>query len=108
MTELRRLITLARAYHLVEDGDTAVGQGRHQDAAVAFKDAVALAPHIAELKLMAGLALLQIGEAAGGALLDEALLSDPRLAVLIPRLAALGLTPEDDGRWQRPGLQGEV
>jgi uncharacterized Ntn-hydrolase superfamily protein len=98
LVELRRLISLARAYRLVEKGDTAVGQGRFHDAATAFRGAVALAPQVAELKLMAGLALLQLGDDAdGGQLLDEALASDPRLAVLIPRLAALGLAPENAG-----------
>jgi uncharacterized Ntn-hydrolase superfamily protein len=104
LAELRRLLTLARAYRLVEDADTAVGQGRFHDAAVAYKDAVALAPHIAELKLMAGLALLPLGEETeGGTLIDEALLADPKLAVLIPRLAALGLAPDNTDRWRAGG-----
>jgi uncharacterized Ntn-hydrolase superfamily protein len=101
LAELRRLITLARAYRLVEDADTAVGQGRIEDAAIAYKGAVDLAPEIAELRLMAGLALMQLGnEAEGGGLVEEALRSDPKLMVLIPRMAALGLAPESASRWQ--------
>jgi uncharacterized Ntn-hydrolase superfamily protein len=101
LAELRRLITLARAYRLVEYADTAVGQGRIEDAAIAYKGAVDLAPEIAELRLMAGLALMQLGnEAEGGGLVEEALRSDPKLMVLIPRMAALGLAPESASRWQ--------
>lgn len=96
LVELRRLVRLARAYRHVEAGDAAVGQGRAEDAAAAFRVAVDLAPEIAELKVWAALSLLRMGrEAEAMPLFDAAFAADPGLAELVPRMVPLGLAPED-------------
>ena len=59
--ELRRLLTLARAYRRVEDADGAIGRGDLAEAATAYRDALALAPEVAELKFWAATALLGQG-----------------------------------------------
>jgi uncharacterized Ntn-hydrolase superfamily protein len=96
VVELRRLVQLARAYRHVEEADEAVGQGRYEDAAAGYRAAVELAPEIAELKVWAGLALLRMGrEDEAMALLGEGFRDDPGLAVLVERVASLGLAPDD-------------
>jgi uncharacterized Ntn-hydrolase superfamily protein len=63
LIELRRLVALHDAYELASEGDEAVGEGRHGDAARLFARASALAPDNHELLFWAGL-----GSAQGGAL----------------------------------------
>ena len=102
VAELQRLVRLARAYRHVEAADEAVGQGRYEDAAAVYRAAVELAPEIAELKVWAGLALLRMGqEPEAMALLAAGLREDPGLAVLVPRVAALGLAPDDPALLER-------
>ncbi len=96
LVELRRLVRLARAYRHVETGDAAVGQGRVEDAAAAFRVAVDLAPEIAELKVWAALSLLRMGrEAEAMPLFGAAFAADPTLVELVPRVVPLGLAPDD-------------
>ena len=96
LAELRRLVRLARAYRHVEAGDAAVGQGRVEDAAAAFRVAVELAPEIAELKVWAALSLLRMGrEAEAMPLFSAAFAANPGLAELVPRVVPLGLAPDD-------------
>lgn len=60
--ELRRLLGVHRAYEAAEEGDTAVAQGRFDDAAAAYERAAALAPDNHELLFWAGLAAAQGGD----------------------------------------------
>ena len=96
LTELRRLLQLARAYRYVEEADAAMGQERHEDAATAYQMAMRLAPEIAELKAWAAIALVQMGQEREAMLLFEtAFRADPGLVELLPRVAALGLVQVD-------------
>jgi uncharacterized Ntn-hydrolase superfamily protein len=96
LAELRRLLQLARAYRYVEEADTAVGQGRFEDAAAAYQMAMERAPGIAELKVWSAVALLQTGrEEEAMTLFRTAFLADPGLVDLHPRVAALGLLQAD-------------
>ncbi len=96
LVELRRLVRLAGAYRHVEAGDAAVGQGRVEDAAEAFRVAVDLAPEIAELKVWAALSLLRMGrEAEAMPLFGAAFAANPALGELVPRVVPLGLAPDD-------------
>jgi uncharacterized Ntn-hydrolase superfamily protein len=96
LVELRRLLRLARAYRFVEDADAAAGRGQYDAAAAAYRAAVELAPEIAELRLMAALALLGMGdEAAALPLFAQALSADPGLLELVHRAAPLGLAPSN-------------
>jgi tetratricopeptide (TPR) repeat protein len=94
--ELRRVLRVARAYRYVEEADAAVGQGRYEDAAAAYQTAMELAPQIAELKVWAAIALVQMGqEREAMPLFETAFRADPGLVDLLPRVAALGLVQVD-------------
>ncbi len=98
LAELRRLLQLARAHRYVEEADAAVGQGRYEDAVAAYQMAIGLAPDIAELKVWAAVALVQMGrEGEAMILFETAFLADPGLVELVPRLAALGFVRDDPG-----------
>jgi uncharacterized Ntn-hydrolase superfamily protein len=65
LEELRRLVTLARAYALGELGDSLLGAGRHEEAAAAYARASELAPHADELRFWAGLGIAETDLDAG-------------------------------------------
>ncbi|HWE32703.1 MAG TPA: DUF1028 domain-containing protein [Solirubrobacteraceae bacterium] len=67
LVELRRLVALHDAYALASQGDEAVGDGRHDDAAKLFEQASALAPDNHELMFWAGLGAAQGGDLDRGA-----------------------------------------
>ncbi len=71
-----------------------------ETAAQVYRSAIDVVLEIAALGLMAGLARMQLSdESEGGTWVDGALRGDPKLAVLIPRLSALGLGPAGASRW---------
>jgi uncharacterized Ntn-hydrolase superfamily protein len=64
--ELRRLLTLHRAYELASRADTLVGEGRTHEAAPLYEQASELAPSSDELLFWAGLATAQLGDFDAG------------------------------------------
>jgi uncharacterized Ntn-hydrolase superfamily protein len=64
--ELRRLLTLHRAYELASRADTLVGEGRTDEAAPLYEQASELAPESDELLFWAGLATAQLGDFDAG------------------------------------------
>src|SRR4051794_35949676 len=64
--ELRRLLGLHRAYERAGAADELVAQGRHDEAAAAYRDAAELAPGNDELLFWAGLAAVQQGDTEPG------------------------------------------
>ncbi len=66
LLELRRLVTLHRAYALASQGDELTGQGRHDEAADRFRRAAELAPDNDELRFWGGLGLAQAGDVDAG------------------------------------------
>jgi uncharacterized Ntn-hydrolase superfamily protein len=64
--ELRRLLTLHRAYELASRADTLVGEGRTAEAAPLYEHASELAPESDELLFWAGLATAQLGDFDAG------------------------------------------
>jgi uncharacterized Ntn-hydrolase superfamily protein len=66
LLELRRLVALQEAYALAGQGDEAVSEGRHADAARLFGEASALAPDNHELLFWAGLGSAQGGDLSKG------------------------------------------
>jgi uncharacterized Ntn-hydrolase superfamily protein len=64
--ELRRLLTLHRAYELASRADTLVGEGRTTEAAPLYEQASELAPENDELLFWAGLATAQLGDFDAG------------------------------------------
>jgi hypothetical protein len=89
LVELRRLVALHDAYKLAGDGDEAVGEGRHDDAARLFARASALAPDNHELLFWAGLGSAQGGDLdAGVAQVRAAIEMHPGWRQLLERLTA--------------------
>jgi uncharacterized Ntn-hydrolase superfamily protein len=85
--ELRRLLTLRRAYTAAEAADEAMAEGRMDDAAALYEEAGRLAPQSAELSFWAGLSAVQRGERdAGLQRVRDAVAASPGLGRLLDRL----------------------
>lgn len=99
VAELRRLVQLQRAYHKLNEGDEHVTLGDIPQAMQAYSAALALVPDEAingEAAFWVGVTLASIGkEAEAVPYLRRAYKQDKRWAVLVPRLAASGLLPDD-------------
>jgi uncharacterized Ntn-hydrolase superfamily protein len=96
LIELRRLLVLARAYEHMNRGDELATEARWDEAGREYGAAAKLAPEIAELPFWHAVTLAAAGR------LDEArpLFADVfarevRWRVLVPRLPAAGLLPDD-------------
>jgi uncharacterized Ntn-hydrolase superfamily protein len=62
LVELERLVRLGEAYRLAGRGDECVAEGRHDEAARLFLEAVRRAPESDELRFWAGLGAAQSGD----------------------------------------------
>ena len=96
LTELKRLIRIHRAYEYANQGDVHVEKGEIDKALQAYRQAAALYPENAELPYWSAVTLAGVGR------LEEALplfhsvfTREPKLRLLTPRLAPVGLLPED-------------
>jgi hypothetical protein len=87
LPELRRLLTIRRAYDSDTEADQLDEQGDHAAAREKRVEAMRLAPDNIELRFWAGMALCQAGEVREGApLVAEAVRHDRRWGELIDRL----------------------
>ncbi len=96
LTELKRLIDIQRAYDHMNQGDEFLSQHDMKNAMHAYAQAAKLAPHIEELRFWEAATLAENGK------LEEALpifkdvfAINPDWAVLLQRLPASGLFPDD-------------
>jgi uncharacterized Ntn-hydrolase superfamily protein len=64
--EMRRLLSLHRAYEEASSGDDLTAEGRYEEAGAAYLAAAALAPESDELLFWAGLGAAQGGDVDGG------------------------------------------
>jgi uncharacterized Ntn-hydrolase superfamily protein len=88
LDELRRLLTLQRAYELAGAADELMAAGRAGDAGDLYRRAASLAPDSDELLFWAGLALANAGELdAGLAAVRKAAEKQPNWLVLLDRLS---------------------
>jgi uncharacterized Ntn-hydrolase superfamily protein len=88
LPELHRLVSLHEAYGLASRGDELVNEGRHDEAAQAYRRAAELAPDNAELRFWAGLGHAQAGELDTGVeLVREAIASHSGWSDLLERLS---------------------
>ena len=112
VAELRRLLTLQRAYGLAGEADELMGEGRYDEAAPLYLRAAELAPQSDELLFWAGLAIAQKGDVEAGAdAVRRAIGQHPGWATLLERLSPefapageavrRALTPERGGRRRR-------
>lgn len=96
IAELRRLLTVHRAYRRMNRGDELLGKGQVEEALGEYRAAAELVPDIAELPFWHAVTLADMGR------VDEALpifrdvfARDPNLALLVQRLPASGLLRDD-------------
>ena len=108
LKELRRLVRLQRAYNLNGQGDDFMAEKKTAEAMQAYEASAKLAPEVVELQFWAALTMYTSGREAEGLKLFREVFSRERLWVdLIPRLAKVGLFPDDpkkiaDVQRQRP------
>jgi uncharacterized Ntn-hydrolase superfamily protein len=88
VVEMRRLLTLQRAYELADRADGFAGEGRHDEAAPLYEQVSAMAPTSDELLFWAGLGAAQAGDVDTGlARVREAIKrGGPGWATLLERL----------------------
>ncbi len=97
LAELRRLVTLRRAYAAM---DVAIGHLEAGDVAAVvagLERAHALAPDSDEVKFRLGSVLTISGDPRGRAFLDEIFAKNPGWRELIPRYVAKGVIPDFPG-----------
>jgi uncharacterized Ntn-hydrolase superfamily protein len=88
LDELRRLLTLQRAYDLAGAGDELLAAGRSDEAGELYKRAAEIAPGSDELLFWSGLARAQTGDLEGGvAAVRRAVEENPNWLVLLDRLS---------------------
>jgi uncharacterized Ntn-hydrolase superfamily protein len=94
--ELRRLVRLRRAYNLEDAGDNAIAEKRTDDALKAYEEAAKLAPEVMELQFWAAVSMYQNGRESEALKIFRNVFSrEKQWAELIPRLAKVGLFPND-------------
>ncbi|WP_424913400.1 DUF1028 domain-containing protein [Thermanaerothrix sp.] len=101
IAELRRLVTLHRAYQQMNAGDAHLAEGRVEAALEAYRQAALMAPEIDELPFWHAVTLAELGR------LDEALpifkqvfARNSDWAELLTRLPAAGLLRQDEAMLQ--------
>lgn len=96
LAELRRLITLHRAYDDMNRGDEAAAKSDWDTAVRHYSAAARLAPEIAELPFWQAVTLFMAGrEDQALGIFADVFARDERWARLVPRLPASGLLPSD-------------
>lgn len=102
LQELRRLLTMARAYRLMNDGDEHMTNGDVEQAITAYSGAEALVPDSHEMIFWHAATLAAAGQVeASLPLFKRAFAMWPQWKGLVQRLPAAGLLPEDPEMMQR-------
>jgi len=100
--EMRRLLTMARAYRLMNEGDEHMTNGDIGKAIVAYSGAEALEPDSHEMIFWHAATLAAAGDVEGSLpLFKKAFDMWPRWRVLVRRLPAAGLLPDDPGLMEK-------
>ena len=102
IAEMRRLLTMARAYRLMNAGDEHMTNGDIESAVGAYSGAQALVPDSHEMIFWHAVTLAAAGEVdMAMPLFEEAFGMWPKWRELIQRLPAAGLFPEDPDLMER-------
>lgn len=102
VTELRRLVTLWRAYEHMNAGDLAVEKNDIDAAVMEYAAAEAMVPEMHEFVFWHAATLAQKGRVEEALpLFAKAFRLQPAWYLLVPRLPASGLLPEDEELIQR-------
>ncbi|MDZ7685463.1 MAG: DUF1028 domain-containing protein [Gammaproteobacteria bacterium] len=103
LVELRRLLSMNRAYNLMNEGDAYMAAGRVDKAGQAYGAAEALVPDNHEMIFWHGIALAGAGKVEQALpLFGRAFSMWPKWREVIPRLRDAGLLPDD------PELQKKI
>jgi len=96
LVELRRLLTMNRAYNLMNQGDEHMTEGNIEMAVSAYEAAGALVPDSHEMIFWYAVTLAGAGQVEQALpLFEKAFSLWPKWRELIPRLPASGLLPDD-------------
>jgi uncharacterized Ntn-hydrolase superfamily protein len=96
LKELRRLVTLQRAYNHMNAGDLAVERKDNEGALEHYSAASQLVPNNAEMMYWHAVALVNMNRVEESLpLFARVFAQDPNWATLTPRLAKVGLLPDD-------------
>jgi uncharacterized Ntn-hydrolase superfamily protein len=96
LKELRRLVRLRRAYNLEDQGDTYISEKKPEAALEAYAKAAQLAPEITELQFWAAVSMYTGQQKDAALKLFRTVFSrEPVYVDLVPRLAKVGLFPDD-------------
>jgi uncharacterized Ntn-hydrolase superfamily protein len=99
LVELRRLVTLNRAYLLMNEGDEKMVQRDTKGALEAYGTAMGLAPDVTEIKFWAALTMFAEGvENESLKLFEEIFAKEPLWIEVTKRLPAAGLLLDDKGQ----------
>jgi uncharacterized Ntn-hydrolase superfamily protein len=102
ITELRRLVTLWRAYRRVDEGDALITEGKVEEAMKAYSAAARLAPSNNEIVFWQAAALWKLGrEKEATPLFRKVFAKERKWVDLIPRLVGAGLLADDAGGIKR-------
>jgi uncharacterized Ntn-hydrolase superfamily protein len=108
LAELRRLLTLHRAYEAMNLGDEAFASGEVEVALAHYTRGAELAPEIAELPFWKAVTLVMAGrEKEALPLFAEVFAREERWRRLVPRLPGSGLLPDDPEVLKRILAAGE-
>ena len=96
LQELRRLLTLQRAYDSMNTGDELLAQGKMEAAMNAYKKGVDSAPGVRELPFWQAVTMADTGSVKEALpIFAEVFKEDPNWALLLTRLPAAGLMKND-------------
>jgi len=96
LVELRRLLQLRRAYNLEDQGDNFTVEKKSAEAARAYAEAMKLAPDVVELQFWAAVTMYTNDRKPEAlALFKKVFAREARWVPLLPRLAKVGLFPDD-------------
>jgi uncharacterized Ntn-hydrolase superfamily protein len=94
--ELRRLVRLRRAYNFEDAGDNAISAKHPDEALKMYEQAAQLAPDVVELQFWAAVSMYTNGRQAEAlALFHRVFAREARWVQLVPRLANVGLFPNE-------------
>ena len=102
LVELRRLLTLARAYNRMNEGDEHMANADIDAAVEAYSAAQAMVPDSHEMVFWQAVTLVGAGRVDESLpLFEKAFIMWPRWRELVPRLPASGLLPDDPELMQK-------
>ena len=102
LVEMRRLLTLARAYNLMKAGDEFMTVGKIEQAVEAYGAAEAIVPESHEMIFWHAAALAGAGRVDESLpLFEKAFAMWPKWRELVQRLPASGLLPDDEKMMQK-------